>query len=384
MWFKVGKDPAKGNIVVQFEPPHNLSPAAMRFIRRMGYDQKAFTSAIINMAVKGFLTIEDEKGQYKLIRNTEDMSALSHDEKAVANKLFSSGSSSIELKNTNHATFSSAIRAFRNALKTEYEMEYFVTNVKYFAWGIVISVVFFILGFVFFPAGGETALIIFINLMMGFFIIMALVSGVKFIKAGRAGTKGCVANWFVGLMMIGMGTIFMGAFAFSFFSTMTASGSSVWFFVSAVFLFLLNYIYYRLLKAPTMKGRKVMDLIEGFEMYLDATEKNRMQVLNPPAKTIDLFERFLPYALAFNIEGTWASYFSDVMKEATQVSSTGRGYSPSWYRGAGWSTLGATGFAQSLGSNFSSALQSSSQSPSSSGGGGSYGGGGGGGGGGGW
>ena len=62
-------------------------------------------------------------------------------------------------------------------------------------------------------------------------------------------------------------------------------------------------------------------------------------------------------------------------------------YSPSWYHGTAWSTIGASGFVTSLGSSLAGAIASSSTAPGSrsgGGGGGSSGGGGGGGGGGGW
>ena len=46
--------------------------------------------------------------------------------------------------------------------------------------------------------------------------------------------------------------------------------------------------------APTREGRAVMDKIAGFHRYLSITEENRLEVLHPPEKTPELFERFLP------------------------------------------------------------------------------------------
>ena len=109
-----------------------------------------------------------------------------------------------------------------------------------------------------------------------------------------------------------------------------------------------------------------------------------MNVLTRASKTPELFEKYLPYALALDVEQEWAEQFADVLAQAGQKGAT---YSPAWYSGSNWSTLGATGFASSLGSSFSGAISSSSTAPGSSsggGGGGSSGGGGGGGGGGGW
>ena len=95
------------------------------------------------------------------------------------------------------------------------------------------------------------------------------------------------------------------------------------------------------------------------------------------------FEKYLPYALALDVENEWNDKFADVLKKA----GVDQDYSPSWYSGTSWNKLGSAGLVSSLGASFSSAISSSSTAPGSSsgsGGGGSSGGGGGGGGGGGW
>jgi uncharacterized membrane protein len=143
-------------------------------------------------------------------------------------------------------------------------------------------------------------------------------------------------------------------------------------------------LFYHLLKAPTLRGRKVMDQIEGFKMYLSVAEKDRLNLLNPPEKTPELYERYLPYALALDVENEWGEQFAEVLARA-QVD--GQPYSPSWYSGRSWDVSRTSGFSDSLGSDFAGAISSSSTAPGSSsgsGGGGSSGGGGGGGGGSGW
>ena len=44
VWFRVGRDPAKGLVIPLFEPPQGLSPAAVRLVDRMGFDDKAFAA----------------------------------------------------------------------------------------------------------------------------------------------------------------------------------------------------------------------------------------------------------------------------------------------------------------------------------------------------
>jgi hypothetical protein len=102
-WFKVGRDPAKGAIPVLYFPPEELSPGAMRYIHKMGFDNKAFTAAVIQMAVKKYLVIHNEGGEYTLKKVADNTDALTMEEKTLAGSLFS-GSNSIVLKNTNHTT----------------------------------------------------------------------------------------------------------------------------------------------------------------------------------------------------------------------------------------------------------------------------------------
>ena len=151
----------------------------------------------------------------------------------------------------------------------------------------------------------------------------------------------------------------------------------------------INVIFHHLLKAPTLAGRALMDRVDGFKAFLTAVDADRLQTMIPPDKTPQLFERFLPFALALGVEHAWSEQFAQILARAATVDSSGRGtgYSPSWYSGGGFTSFSASEFTSGFSSSFSSAISSSSTAPGSSsgsGGGGSSGGGGGGGGGGGW
>jgi uncharacterized membrane protein len=167
-----------------------------------------------------------------------------------------------------------------------------------------------------------------------------------------------------------------------------AKATSVFILSFLLITVLLHILFHYLLKAPTSAGRSVLDKIEGFKMFLGAVEGDRMNRITPPENTPEVFEKYLPYALALDVEQAWAEKFSGVLGGVARTpGSDSGGYSPGWYSGAGWSALGAAGFVSSLSGSFSGAISSSSSAPGSSGGGGGgggSGGGGGGGGGGGW
>jgi len=171
-----------------------------------------------------------------------------------------------------------------------------------------------------------------------------------------------------------------------FVIVMLSAQLSVLHILLIVALVVINALFYYWLKAPTHDGRLLLDRIEGLKLYLSVAEQDRLNLLAGPRKTPELFEKFLPYALALDVENAWAAQFDDVLRRAGEPG-PGRGYSPAWYSGRSWTDLGAGAFAAGVGAALTSAVAASATAPGSSsggGGGGSSGGGGGGGGGGGW
>ena len=384
MWFSVGRDPEKGTIVPLYEPPDNLSPAAVRFITQMGYDDKAFAATIVNMAVKGFLSISEKAGEYTLQKNPESKAVLSHDEQGVASKLFVSGSS-IVLKQTNHATIRSAKESLGTSLAGAYEKNYFLTNRRQFIIGLLLSIVVLAASFLSARHAGDA---LFFGLwLMGWSIgvvvlLFVVVHLWKVIFTGwgqAAGRKGAIG---AAIIMTLFSIPFFGGEVVGLYGLAQASPALVLVLGGVVFV---NVLFYHLLKAPTMLGRKVLDRIEGFKTFLTATEVDRLSRLYPVERTPELFEKYLPYALALDVEQPWTEQFSDVLSRSA-VAETG-GYHPRWYSSSAWNSSMIGSFAGSIGGALSGAISSSSTAPGSSsggGGGGSSGGGGGGGGGGGW
>ena len=110
-------------------------------------------------------------------------------------------------------------------------------------------------------------------------------------------------------------------------------------------------------------------------MYLVVGEKDRLNMLNLPEETPALFEKYLPYALALDVEQHWAQRFAHVLSRAME---DGTQYSPYWYHGHQWDAFHTGHFASSFAGSLTNAISSSSSPPGSdSGGGGCSGGGGG-------
>jgi uncharacterized membrane protein YgcG len=389
-WVAVGRDPAGGTIIPRFEPPRGQSPAAMRHLMRMGYDETCFATALVSMAVKGYLRIEENGGEYTLVRAEADRKLLSSGEKRIADRMIPAGR--FVIRRSDHAKISSAITVFRRWLKLENEGGLFHANRGVVIPGVALSALAIIatiakLGDGTVASAGE---------MPVFFLVIwttvwscgvyGLLTKVwttwKLVLGSKPGVKRVTG---------GLGAAFITFFAVPFVTAeifaliFLAKATSIAMIPTLLVLALSNVIFYQLLKRPTRAGRRLMDEIEGFRMYLRTAEGDDIRRLEGPKPTPELFERFLPYALALGVENEWAERFSDVLEQSGMGDENG--YSPSWYTGGDLHQLGTHGLVSSVGSALSGAVATNSAAPGSSsggGGGGSSGGGGGGGGGGGW
>lgn len=180
-----------------------------------------------------------------------------------------------------------------------------------------------------------------------------------------------------------------------------AAGAIVLAMVGAVIAF------WRWMPAYSAEGRRLMDQIDGLRQYLGVAEKDDLARMKAPPQTKEEFAKLLPYAVALDVEKTWADRFTTLLGAAAVAAAVSDFYQSDWGGGssdassigglsASLSGLGDTiaaaatppgsssGFSDS-GSGFSDSGSSSSSSSDSGGSsGGSSGGGGGGGGGSGW
>ncbi len=313
VWRNFGKDPEEGLIITRYQPPTGYSPASLRYINQMYYDSKVMTAAVVNLAVKGYLTIRATDDLHSLERSDpgDNAAELATGERELYEGLFRDGDL-VFLDDEYHELLGAARAAHRRSLKRDYANRYFKTN-----------------GLLSVP---------------GFFI--ALISAIVALNVG------------VGPTAFVIGIIVVMAIVFVVFAV--------------------------LMKRPTGLGRKLLDDMLGFKDYLEIAEKDELNLRNPPDKTPQLFERYLPFALAMGVEQKWADRFTEIFAGLRGPNDSA--YHPTWYNGS-WNSLNLSSNTANLSSGLNTAISSSVTPPGSSsggGGGGFSGGGGGGGGGGGW
>ena len=377
-WKRAGRNPRPGTVVPIFAPADDLTPAAMRYVWKMGADNRAFAAALVDLGVRGHVRMVEEDGGWfgrdkVRLERLEATTPLPVAEEAMLRELAATGES-IVMEQENHAKFSAAKKALDSAFKSGYEGKLFNRN-----WGWALAGMALFFAALWLTAAAVVAATGVLDLTMVLVALGAIVTTMLLLlliqTASTVGKCLFVLGAFLfGALAVGTGMpVFAAAFESAWYAPLILPLLGLPLAISAFFW----------IAAPTREGRAVLDRIAGFRQYLSIAEGERLDRMTPPKQTPELFERYLPFAIALGVENRWAEKFSGVLAAAAAQGQQGFG----WYSGHSdpWSNPG--GFVGSVGSSLASSVSSASTAPGSSsgaGGGGSSGGGGGGGGGGGW
>ena len=320
-WHRVGRDPAPGVVIARYEPPQGLSPAGLRFIKRMGYDTRCFSADVLSLAVTRNLRIERDKGLLKdhwNLERTPGGERAEAEEETLLASLFAKGGL-LELDKDNASTLQKAIAAHTKALDKRFNGTMFKRN------------------------GGS----------VGIAFAIALVFGTAAFAFGAATGSGLLLV----LPLIVLMLVVLGVFAF-LVRAPTPEGRRM---------------------LDEIEG------LRRYLSVADKPDLQRLQGPDAPEPALDAkrFEALLPYAVALEVEDAWTKKFTLAVGTAAAAAATSAiaWYHGSGAGGIG--DIG--GFTKAVGSSLASQIASSSTPPGSSsgGGGGGFSGGGGGGGGGG-
>lgn len=318
-WRKVGVDPDPGIIITRYDPPEGFSPAALRFIQKRNISAACFTADILELAVKGLVTIKSEKkvlGNYSWTlerTSSEADSDLPTSQRALLEELFEN-SPTLAVTPENRARFMSAKLTQFKVLEKAYNGRMFKNNSAAAGW----------------------ALLFCIGVMVAAFYL-----------SGGAGIAALVVICIVMLVMIITFTFLLAA--------PTLEGRKI-----------LDYI----------EGFK------RYLSVAERDELAKLQGPGtPPMLDAQRYEALLPYAVALDVEGAWTEKFTLAVGEAQaqQTANTMTWYRGSAMSSL---TQFSSSLSSSFNSSIASASTPPGSS-SGGGGGGSSGGGGGGGGGGG-
>ncbi|WP_162344118.1 DUF2207 domain-containing protein [Cyclobacterium salsum] len=383
-WTKVGKDPHKGGIYPIFDIPEGLDAAAVRYLYKMGFDTKAYVAGIVELATGGYLKIIEEKKKKYVLEKLDFPENSNSGYQKVMSSLFTGGYQTISLNQKEHKKIGGALKGLQKDLYDRFHSSHFKNNYQWLIPGILISIVSLVAGvkYTIDQSLEEENIFLIMGLIFSIFLLTFLrkvfLTVMHYLDYGYVKISTIIGELFSLVFLIGFP--FLLVFYFG-------ANLPYGFLLMALLLGLINVAFVFLIKAPTEKGRALMDEIEGFRMYLNAAEKPLLETYNPPGVTPEIFEKFLPYAISLDVGEAWGKAMEKKLESLSAEQSSSTRYRPAWYAGTGFAAGSLAGFSSGLGNSFGSALSNSASPPGSksgSGGGGSSGGGGGGGGGGGW
>jgi uncharacterized membrane protein YgcG len=359
-WLLIGRDPRRGTIIPLFCPPQGMSAAAVRFVDQMNFDDRVFSAAIVGLGVNGRLRLVDRASDKELRHLNKSGKPIDMAEQAVESTLFANRAK-VSLDNSEHELIAAARHALHQTLRRAYSGTLFRNHFWWSCSGLAASVVTVAaIALSYADSYGSNAPWILVGMLAPILPVMVGVGMMR--KGAHQGGHGGRKRSIIGLTVVAISA----AIAIVILATNIGIGPAI--LPALVPSVLAGFVSrgFSWLQAPSREGRKVMDQIDGFKLYLGTAEEDRLEFLNPPDKTPELFERFLPYAIALDVENTWAKRFTGVLAAA----GVGAAVS-SWYTGDNHSTGDIGSFADRLGSNLSQTIASASSPPGSTGGGGS-------------
>jgi len=314
LWYTRGRDPARMPVTTQYEPPQGMTPAEAGTLIDNSADMRDITATIVDLAVRGFIRIE-EREESKMLGLFKDKDYVFHSLKKFDD--------------------------WRDLQQHEREVVYAL-----FSGGGVTSVKLSGLENKFYSKLPKIRDSIFDSLMKR----RCYTSRPDNVKKG----------WLIGAAIIGFlsfwggGGMLSGIFGISF-ATVAVAGIATAAIV-AVFGFFMP--------ARTMAGARSLEQVLGFEEFLGRVEADRMERM---VRTPEMFEKFLPFAMAFGVERSWAKAFEGIYTQP-----------PQWYTGGNFVDFSPSRFSSDLGGMSTRAAAVMVSAPRSSGGSGFSGGGGGG------
>ena len=404
-WHRYGRDPEKGTVIPQFEPPEGLSPATCGFQWFRGFrgkftDSYMFGVILASLASKGLVTLRNGRipNLFDVVRTSKQAENLPIEEALVLGKMFGSGhSGTFTIGKRDDKQVRSTLAEMKGIFRKEYSKRYFNSNTGILVVGLLIVIGAFLLTVASNNASFETIImLVALGVMstvfgsIGLFFILPSI-----IKAFSGFLENPIGTLFrIGSQILIIGVCSVPIFMFFDFAEDTIAPLA---YTLTKLTFLIPIPFFFLIDAPTPEGQRLRTRIEGYRMYLTTAERHLINANADAAMaqaeiTEEVFEAHLPYAMALDAEDAWGERFAESLAKSGRDPNIARTHRPQWYTGSITGLASASSLGASIGSSISIATATSSApSPSSSSGGsfgssggGSSGGGGGGGGGGGW
>lgn len=305
-WYSKGRDPRRNPISVQYEPPDQMSPAEAGTLVDNEVAMRDITATIIDLAVRGYLRIEQQDQSQAL--------GLVHHKKFIFHRI-KAASEWTTLKPHEQRLLSA------------------------------------------FFDDGTTDQVSLADLQNRFYVHLPAIRNRIFdgLMAGKYYSRRpdkMHQGYFVGGIIIVFGSfwaagVLSNSLGISFLTVLLAG----------IFTGVIVAGFGHFMSSRTVAGERELEKVLGFEDFLGRVEKDQIERIE---KTPEMFEKFLPYAMALHVEKKWASAFQDIYRQP-----------PQWYSGpfgGGFQTLLLINDLNFMSMQTGTALASSPRSAGGSGG----------------
>jgi len=321
-WLKVGRDPKKGVEISIYDPPKGFSPAALRYIRKMGYDSGVFTAAIISMASKGYLKIEEKDDEFVLSKISDSEESLSDEEAKLANEIFNHTKKiALVCNDSNYGRFNNCIDMLSESMDEKFGDKYFIKNSLWLLRGLIITALFALITIGITLSSNsllENFFLVFASIFLSFnaifllAVLLILLKGFDFLRLYFQSKKKIYLLGFILMLLFSIPFIYISKDMLLLIFMPEYALLKILF----VFSIVINCVFYQLLKAPTIEGRLLLDEIEGYRQYLKVAEKDRINFFAPATASPEKIEKNLSYAVALDVGGEWAEQLTNALKNA--------------------------------------------------------------------
>jgi uncharacterized membrane protein len=253
-WHSKGRDPKPDlSVAPMYEPPKGMTPAEVGALLDDKVHPRDITSTLVDLAVKGFLKIEEKEEKVLLFTHRDyifhslqprgSWSSLAAHEKVMLNHMFPGDSTEVRLSGLkNH--FYTAIPAMKDDIMSDLK------------------------GKAMYSVDPDSA--------HGYVIIGVLLTAAPFVIAQLSGK-------------------------------LSVLDSPLVLIAASVVAIIIVLLFARIMTAKSRKGVDTKVEILGFQEFVNRVDADRLKRMPP-----DTFEKYLPFAMALGIENRWAKAFQGI------------------------------------------------------------------------
>jgi hypothetical protein len=323
VWLALGRQPQRGAIAIQYQPPQGLSPAAMRYIRTTGCDGRTLAATIAQLAARGCIEIEPQDGKYKLtqLKSVDPKSlqpSLAPEELGLFYELFEDGPT-VVLDTKNSGPLNRYLLQINVEMQKRLSNVYFTRNARWLVLGTFASfLTAIVMALTAHGRNSDLMTLLFLTwwfffcfFLLGLIAVMTILPAWSRIMRGLGGAKE---------VLIGSAIVAVFGAGGGFVLWQLKSSASLAYALSLLALVFINLAALPALKRLTPQGRQTLEQIEGFRLFLQKVEQDRMQRLGAADPHSAASSEFMPYAIALEVREPWG----DHLAEACVVTTTTR------------------------------------------------------------